>query len=74
MKCSVCSNEMEKGKSIFTSMQGFGQMILSFTSEEEVKKGLFKRQSHDKIIMSGTEVESYYCSKCKSIVTITKED
>ena len=74
MKCPVCNNEMEKGKSIFTSMQGFGQMILSFTSDEETKKCLFKRQSHDKIILSGTETESYYCSKCKSIITITKED
>lgn len=50
------------------------QMILSFTSDEESPKGLFKRQSHNKIIVSGTEVESYYCSKCKSIITITKED
>ena len=45
MKCPVCNNEMEKGKSFFTSMQGLGQMILSFTSDEEAKKGLFKRQS-----------------------------
>ena len=74
MKCPVCNNEMEKGKSTFTSIQGLGQMILSFTSDEEAKKGLFKRQSHDKIIMSGTEAESYYCSKCKSIITITEED
>lgn len=74
MKCSVCGNEMEKGKAFFTSMQGLGQMILSFTSDEESPKGLFKRQSHNKIIVSGTEVESYYCSKCKSIITIIKED
>ena len=38
MKCPVCNNEMENGKSIFTSMQGFGQMILSFTSDEEEKR------------------------------------
>ena len=38
MKCPVCNNEMEKGKSTFTSMQGLGQMILSFTSDEEAKK------------------------------------
>ena len=44
MKCPVCNNEMEKGKSFFTSMQGLGQMILSFTSDEEAKKGLFKRR------------------------------
>ena len=74
MKCSVCGHEMEKGKSSFTSMEGFGQMILSFTSDEEAKKGLFKKQSHNKVILSGTEAESYYCSNCKSIVTITKED
>ena len=37
MKCPVCNNEMEKGKSTFTSMQGLGQMILSFTSDEEAK-------------------------------------
>lgn len=74
MKCPVCNNEIEKGKSIFTSMQGSEQMILSFTSDEEAKKGPFKRQSHDKMIMSGTESESYYCSKCKLIVTIEKED
>ena len=74
MKCPVCNNEMEKGKSVFTSMQGLGQMILSFTSDEEAKKGLFKRHSHDKMIMAGTEVESYYCSKCKSIITIIEED
>lgn len=49
-------------------------MILSFTSDEEAKKGLFKKQSHNKVILSGTEAESYYCSNCKSIVTITKED
>ena len=55
-------------------MQELGQMILSFTSDEESQKGLFKRQSYDKIIVSGTEAESYYCSKCKSIITITKED
>ena len=46
MKCSVCGNEMEKGKSSFTSMEGFGQMILSFTSDEEAKKGLFTKTSH----------------------------
>ena len=42
MKCPVCNNEMENGKSIFTSMQGFGQMILSFTSDEEEKKDYLK--------------------------------
>ena len=41
-------------------MEGFGQMILSFTSDEEAKKGLFKKQSHNKVILSGTEAESYY--------------
>lgn len=74
MKCPVCNNEMEKGKSFFTSMQGLEQMILSFISDEEARKSVFKRQSHDKMIMSGTEAESYYCPMCKSIVTITKED
>ena len=42
MKCSVCGHEMEKGKSSFISMEGFGQMILSFTSDEEEKKDYLK--------------------------------
>lgn len=74
MKCSVCGSEMEKGKASFSSMQGLEPMILSFLSDEEAKKGFFKRKSHDKIIMSGTETEAYYCSICKSIVAIMKED
>lgn len=73
MKCSVCGNEMEKGKTSFLSMQGFGQMLLSFSSDEEAKKGIFNRKSHDTMIMSGTETEAYYCSVCKLIITVTKE-
>lgn len=69
MKCSNCGQEMKKGKLSFMTIQGLGQMMLSFTSEEDEKKGFFKRKAKDRIILSGEETEAYLCTCCNGIMT-----
>lgn len=70
MKCPYCEKEMEKGKASFMALQGFAQMMLSYTSNEESKKGFFKRKTQEKIILSGEEAETYYCTYCNKIVSV----
>ena len=70
MKCPYCGNEMEKGKATFMAVQGFGQMLASFTSDEESAKGFFKRKTQDKMILSGAEEEAYYCPFCKKLMPV----
>lgn len=74
MKCPYCESEMEKGKTNFISMQGFGSMLLSFSPDADVNKKQFITRTHDKIIFSGSRFEAYYCYFCKTIVTVTKQD
>lgn len=73
MNCPYCSDEMQKGKSTFMQMQitGTGD-IFSFTSDEEAEKSMFKRKSYEKMIMSGTKADSYYCESCKVIMPVIK--
>ena len=70
VKCLYCGKEMEKGKASFMAVQGFAQMMLSYASDEESKKSLLKRKTQDKIILSGEEAETYYCSCCKKIMPV----
>lgn len=65
MRCPYCEKELEKGEATFMAIQGFAQMIVSFNSNEESEKGIFKRKTQDKIIFSGDQAETYYCSCCK---------
>lgn len=73
MKCPYCEKEMERGSVSFLAAQGFAQMILSYYSKEEAKKGIFQRKTKDKIISFGKEVEAYYCSSCKKIMPVLEE-
>lgn len=70
MNCPYCEKEMEKGKASFMTLQGIAQIMLSYTSDEESKKGFFTRKSKDKIILSGAKTETYCCSCCKKIMPI----
>ncbi|KIR01281.1 hypothetical protein P261_00095 [Lachnospiraceae bacterium TWA4] len=70
MKCLCCGKEMQKGKVDFMSTQGFGSMLASFISEDEAKKGFFKRQTKEKIILSTEKVEAYYCPDCKKLLPV----
>ena len=53
MKCVCCGNEMQKGTVSFMAVQGFGQMILSFASDENQKKSFFKRETQEKNSLFG---------------------
>ena len=70
MKCVCCGNEMQKGTVSFMAVQGFGQMILSFASDENQKKSFFKRETPEKIVCSGEETEAYYCADCNKIMPV----
>lgn len=70
MKCPYCEKEMEKGKAAFMALQGYAQMMVSYTSNEDSKKGFFKRKTQDKIILSGEEAETYYCACCNKIMSV----
>ncbi len=70
MKCAYCGKEMEKGKVVFVSMQGFGQMIATFTSDNESEKGIFKSKTQDKMILASDETEAFYCPDCKKLMPV----
>lgn len=70
MKCEFCGAEMQKGTVSFMSIQGFGQMLATFSSSEEQKKSIFKRKTKEKIIFSGDEAEAYYCNDCNKILPV----
>lgn len=53
-------------------MQGFSQIITTFTSEAETQKKFFKREAKDKIIFSGDEAEAYYCDDCNKLISVTE--
>jgi len=74
MLCPKCGQEMENGNSVFISTNGIGQMLLTFTSEEEAKKNIFKRKSFSKMLLSASQAETYHCSACKIILPLLKED
>ncbi len=70
MKCPRCDKEMKKGQATFMSMEGFGTMMVSFVSDDESKKGFFKRQSKGKLILSGTTAEAFCCPDCGKMVSV----
>lgn len=70
MNCPYCEKEMEKGTASFMALQGLTQMLLSYTSDEESKKGFFTRKSKDKIILSGEKAKTYCCPCCKKIIPV----
>lgn len=63
---------MQKGTVSFMTMQGFSQIIITFTSDAEGQKKFFKRETKDKIIFSGDETEAYYCDNCNKLISITE--
>ncbi len=69
MNCPYCEKEMEKGTVSFTALT-LTQMVLSYTSDEESKKGFFSRKSKDKIILSGEKTEAYCCPCCKKVIPV----
>jgi len=69
MNCPYCEKEMEKGTVSFTALT-LTQMVLSYASDEESKKGFFSRKSKDKIILSGEKTEAYCCSCCKKVIPV----
>lgn len=70
MNCPYCEKEMKKGSTSFTTPQGLTFMTLSYTSDEEAKKGFFSRKTLDKNISPGEKTETYHCPCCKKIITI----
>ena len=70
MKCPQCDKEMQKGSVSFMSVQGLGQMIISFTDDDEKENGFFKRKTKDKIVCSGEERVAYYCADCNKMMPI----
>lgn len=70
MKCLFCGQETERGTVSFMSMQGLGQMLLSFTPDEEQKKGFFQRKTTDRSVCSGEETEAYHCKSCHKIMPV----
>ena len=52
------------------AVQGFGQMILSFASDENQQKSFFKRETQEKIVCSGEKTEAYYCADCNKIMPV----
>ncbi|MDO4313761.1 MAG: PF20097 family protein [Eubacteriales bacterium] len=70
MKCPYCGKEMEKGKASCMTLQGFAQIMLSYTSDEELKNKFFKRKTQDTVISPGEEAEAYYCAHCKKIMPV----
>lgn len=65
---------MEQGKSLIMPTIGFSQIILSYTSDEEAKKSMFKRKTKDKVISAGVGTETYYCISCKKIIPVYNEE
>lgn len=72
MKCPICNAEMETGTASLMGLQGFSQMICSFTSEQEKSKGLLKRKTQTKILLSGAEAAAHYCTECDIIIPLLK--
>lgn len=70
MKCPQCDNEMAKGKAVFMSLAAITPMAVSFTADSEKEKGLFKRKSKEKAIISGYDPEAHYCESCNLVVPI----
>lgn len=74
MNCPTCHTELQSGKATVFSTQGAGQMLLTFTSDAEASKSIFKQKSHSKLLFPGIQAEAFYCPSCKTILTIMKED
>lgn len=72
MKCPFCGKELEKGKVSFRPVQGFGQFLMSYVSEEESKKSFWKRKTQDTLVGLQSEMEGYYCSECKKMMPIVE--
>lgn len=72
MTCPNCGCEMEHGNVSFLPMQGMDMMSMSYTSDGEKQKGLFRRRSHDILLTAGYDAEAYYCASCRQIVPLMK--
>lgn len=73
MKCMYCGHEMQKGTVSFLPVQGFGAIMISFTSDEEKQKSFFKRETKEKLVFA-EETEAYYCTCCNKIMPIIDAD
>ena len=72
MNCPKCKKEMETGTVSFMGMQGFPQIMCNFVSDDEKDKGIFKRKTQTKIILSGSEASAYYCAVCDLTIPLIK--
>lgn len=65
MQCPYCDNEMEKGG---TTLMSARPIMVFFTAEAEKGKGFFARDTKEKLVISGEEMEAYYCDDCNMIM------
>lgn len=72
MNCPKCNKEMETGMVSFMGAQGFPQIMCNFVSNSEKSKGIFKRKTQVKFILSGNEADAYYCSECDLTIPVIK--
>ena len=70
MNCPKCNKEMEAGTVSFMGVQGFPQIMCNFVSNDEKSKGIFKRKTQTKIILSGSEASGYSCTECDLILPL----
>ena len=72
MNCPKCNKEMETGTVSFMGVQGLPQIMCNFVSHDEKSKGIFKRKTQTKIILSGSEANAYYCAECDLTIPLIK--
>ncbi len=68
MKCPYCKNDTEKGTASLITLQGFGNMMLSFTADKDSDLGFFKRKTKDKIILFADDTKAFYCQSCNKLI------
>ena len=73
MTCPNCGLDMEHGQASFLPMQGLDMMSMSYMSDGEKQKGLFRRKLHSVILTAGLDAEAFYCGSCKIIIPLMKE-
>lgn len=72
MKCLYCDAEMESGKAVIIQTPP-GTSVLTFTADEEAKKGLFKKKSLCTIVLPYQNIEGYHCPACERIILSLKD-
>ena len=70
MDCPFCGAKMAQGKAAFLPIQGFAQVMVSFTGEEEAQKRFWKRKTQDTVLSAGEEAAAYYCASCQKLLPV----